>query len=72
MKVKNRCIYVFNPVGWDIFDPKTDLRPGELVRVIHPHGCPPPNTMGCAHVERLASGEFVGLVSTASLSPRST
>jgi len=26
-------VYKYNPVGWDILDPKTSLKPGDLVRV---------------------------------------
>lgn len=66
MKVRKGSVYVYRPAGWDTFDARTNLQPGEKVRVIQCHGCPPPNTMGHAHVERL-DGEFVGLVQTASL-----
>jgi hypothetical protein len=68
MKVRKEGIYVFNAVGWDIYDrhENTPLN-GTKVRVIRPYGCPAPNTMGHCHVETL-DGEFHGLVSTASLS----
>lgn len=66
MKVRKGSRYVYNPCGWDVFDAKTNLRAGEIVTVIHPRGCPAPNTMGCCHVAR--DGEtFTGLVSTGSL-----
>lgn len=66
MRVRKNSVYVYNPCVLDIFDRRTDLKPGEEVRVIHPHGCPPPNTMNHCHVERL-NGDFVGLVSCNSL-----
>jgi len=68
MKVRTGGIYTFDPVGWDRFDPKTDLKPGERVKVLRLPGCPPPNTMGHCHVARKSTGKFAGLVSTASLS----
>ena len=37
-----------------------------MVKVVALHGCPPPNTMGCCHVE--LDGKFAGMVLTASLS----
>lgn len=67
MKVRKRAIYVYRPVPIDRYDAKTDLEEGELVRVIHPRGCPPPNTMNHCHVERISTGEFVGLVCCNSL-----
>ncbi len=68
MKVRKGSVYVFNAAGWDVFDPRDNTPAnGTKVRVIHPHGCPPPNTMGHAHVEGL-DGRFIGLVATASLS----
>lgn len=66
--VKGRT-YTYQPAGWDIFDPRVKIAPGTRVRVVHPHGCPPPNTMGHAHVEDADTGRFVGLVSVASLTP---
>ena len=61
MRVRKGTIYVYDPVMLDIIDARHDLQKGEQVRVIHPQGCPPPNTMNHCHVERL-NGEFVGLV----------
>ncbi len=68
MKVRKGSVYLFNAVGWDRFDRRDNTpKDGTMVRVIHPYGCPRPNTMGHAHVEGL-DGRFIGLVSTASLS----
>jgi hypothetical protein len=66
MKVRKGSVYVYRPVLLDQFDARTTLKPGDQVRVCHPMGCPPPNSMGHAHVETL-DGEFVGLVCTNSL-----
>ena len=63
---KGQCLFYY-PNVLDMFDARTDLKSGEEVRVIHPKGCPPPNTMGHCHVERVTTGEFVGLVCTNSL-----
>jgi len=66
MKVRVNSWYVFQPVGWDVCDPKTFLKAGAKVQVRNLRGAPKANTMGHAHVfdER---GAFAGLVSTASL-----
>lgn len=66
MKVRKNGIYQYNPCMWDILDPKTPLQGGESVRVIHPWGCPKPNTMNHAHIESL-DGKFLGLVHCNSL-----
>jgi len=66
MRVRKGSVYVYDPVMLDIIDGRTGLTKGEQVRVIHCNGCPPPNTMNHAHVERL-NGEFVGLVHCNSL-----
>ena len=58
----------YEPALLDRIDARTGLRPGDVVRVCHPYGCPKPGTMGHAHVETL-DGEFVGLVQCASLIP---
>lgn len=59
-------VRVYDPQGWDKFDPKTNLKPGDTVKVVHPHGCPPPGTMGHCHVEG-PDGKFAGLVCVISL-----
>jgi hypothetical protein len=68
MKVRKGGVYTFRACGWDRFDRKQNTpADGTRVRVCTPHGCPPPNTMGHCFVETL-DGQFIGLVSTASLS----
>ena len=70
MKVRKGQVLVFNAVGWDRFDARSNTPVnGTVVRVCTPHGCPPPNAMGHCFVETL-EGKFIGLVSTASLSKR--
>ncbi len=70
MKVRTGATYVFNPVGYDLFlTQHYDAKPGDLVKVVKLPGAPPPNTMGHAHVADAKTGAFLGLVTTASLSP---
>jgi len=69
MKVRKGSVYEFQACLIDVADRRSNTpRNGTLVRVCHPHGCPPPNTMGHCHVETLA-GEFIGLVACGSLQP---
>lgn len=60
-KVRVGGLYVFNPVGMDIWSPCTTLKAGTKVKVINMHGCPPANTMGHCHVQDM-NGDFRGLV----------
>lgn len=54
--------YRFQPVGFDLFDPKPHQpKPGALVRKVQPVGCPRNGTMGFTYVQGL-TGEFHGLV----------
>lgn len=75
MKVRKGTVYVYRPRNslFEMADAKSIgqkglAEDGQLVRVIHCHGCPPPNTMGHAHVESL-DGTFLGLVHTVALEP---
>lgn len=67
MKVRKGQILYYFPNGLDRFDGRTNLKEGDRVKVIVPHGCPPPNTMDHCHVGDPETGEFIGLVCTASL-----
>lgn len=60
--------YRYKPVGCDIWDARTNLEPGEFVRVVNMPGCPRANTMGHCHVNRM-DGRFAGLVLCNSLEP---
>jgi len=60
--------YTFDPVGWDRFDPKTELKTGDIVIKTQPVGCPKNGTMGHCFVADL-TGKFIGLVHKNSLVP---
>lgn len=68
MKVRAGSWYAYDAQSWDRFDARTTLQRGEAVQVVNLRGCPPCNTMGHAHVNRV-DGSFAGLVCTASLIP---
>ena len=67
MKVRANAIYIYAPCILDVIDGRTNLKRGDVVRVKNLHGCPACNTMGHAHVVHPETGEFIGLVCTASL-----
>ena len=64
-KVKARKLYKYNPVPLDIYDAKTDLKKGDIVKVVNLAGCPKANTMGHCHVEK--TNRFAGLIHCNSL-----
>jgi hypothetical protein len=66
-KVRVGKSYTYDPVPMDIFDAKTPLKKGDIVKVVKLPGCPAPNVMGHCHVEK--DGQFMGLVLTNSLKP---
>jgi hypothetical protein len=67
-KVRLHVAYTFQPAGWDLFMPEHySATPGQRVRVVQLPSAPRPNTMGHAHIPDATTGEFLGLVSTASL-----
>ena len=58
----------FKAVGWDLYDRK--VKDGEVVVPIKsPQGTPPFGTMGHCYVADAQTGEFIGLVMLASLTP---
>lgn len=62
-------LYRYDPVPIDQFDPRvTYVQEDDIVRVVKMPGCPPPNTMGHAHVAT-PDGKFLGLVHVNSLRP---
>lgn len=70
MRVRTGSIYRFAPRGYDVLMPEHyTAQAGQRVRVVQLPGAPPPNTMQHAHIADATTGEFLGLVSTASLEP---
>lgn len=65
-RVKTGKLYIYEPVGMDLWDSRALVEPGTKVMVIHAYGCPPPNTMGHCHIATL-DDKFAGLVLTNSL-----
>ena len=66
-RVRAGNVYVYNPAGMDLWDARTDLKEGTMVRVINLPVCPRANVMGHCHVADPETGRFIGLVLTASL-----
>ena len=61
-------IYTLKPAGLlDTCDPRVTRHDGAEVRKVQPYGCPPNGTMKMCYVERVDTGEFIGLVNLASL-----
>jgi hypothetical protein len=65
---KRGRVYIFEPFGFDLFDPKA-YQPERGARVVktQPHGAPKNGTMGFVYVQDAESGKFYGLVRKASL-----
>lgn len=63
-----RRVYRLEPAGlMDRTDARVTARAGAEVQITQPHGCPRNGTMGMVYVQDAHSGEFIGLVSKASL-----
>lgn len=61
--MKKVRVFVFEPVGLDRFDPKSNHpKPGARVVKTQPAGCPRNGTMGMCFVNDAETGEFRGLV----------
>lgn len=72
MRVRVNSIYRFEACLLDVIDARDNTpERGQIVRVINCHGCPPANAMGHCYVANAVTGEFIGLVCTASLEPAS-
>jgi hypothetical protein len=67
MKVRVNQKLVFVPNMLDQIDGRTNLKKGDLVKVINLPGCPKANTMGHCYVGHPITGEFIGMVSCNSL-----
>jgi hypothetical protein len=64
----NRRIYKLEPAGLlDRTDARVIPHAGSEVHVVQPYGCPRNGTMGMTYVQVADSGQFIGLVSQASL-----
>jgi hypothetical protein len=61
--------YICYPNLLDRIEGRTQLVPGDIVRVVNLPGCPKANTMGHAHVAQ--DGQFIGMVHVNSLHPLS-
>lgn len=67
MAAKRKAVYRLEPAGLlDRFDSRVTVHTGREVQMIQPVGCPPNGTMGMVYVQTL-DGEFIGLVSKASI-----
>jgi hypothetical protein len=63
----NRAVYRLEPAGlMDRTDKRVTAHAGKEVHVVQPHGCPKNGTLGMVFTQTL-DGEFIGLVSKASL-----
>ncbi len=67
MRVRANAVYVYRPCMVDLIDGRTNLTSGTKVRVKNLRGCPPCNILGHTHVVHPETGQFIGLVCTASL-----
>jgi hypothetical protein len=64
--------YTLQPIGlMDRGDPRVMRHAGTEVRKVQPYGCPRNGTMRMTYVERVDTGEFIGLVCLSSLTKRS-
>ena len=71
MRVRVNSVYVYSPNLLDKCDARTNLKDGEIVRVVNLHGAPKANTMGHCYVVRVSDPTtFVGLVHCNSLHTR--
>jgi hypothetical protein len=60
--------YILQPAGLlDLTDSRVARHAGATVIKVQPHGCPKNGTMRMCYVERVDTGEFIGLVNLASL-----
>jgi hypothetical protein len=68
MSVKIRAVYRLEPAGlMDRTDKRVTAYAGREVQIIQPSGCPRNGTLGMVYAQTVEEGEFIGLVSKASL-----
>ena len=68
---KRQRVYFYQPIGYDLYDPKTTLARGTKVVKTQPFGCPKNGTMGHCYVKDANTMEFIGLVQEGSLTKSS-
>jgi hypothetical protein len=61
------AVYIFEPVGCDVWDSRSLVEPGTLVVKTSLPGCPKSGVMGHTHIARADDGSFAGLVLVNSL-----
>lgn len=66
---KKEKIFVYKPIGLDLFDPKTKAKGGQLVIKAEVENAPKNGTMGHCFIADAKSKEFLGLVWLKSLVP---
>ncbi len=69
MRVRVNSLYTYNPVLLDVVDGRTNLKKGDMVRVVNLPGCPKANVMNHCHVADPETDRFIGLVCCNSLEP---
>jgi hypothetical protein len=75
MKVRVNSLYIFQPVPLDKCQPPVgvtqgNLKPGQVVKVVNLPGAPKANTMGQCYISDPKTGDFLGMVCTNSLLPK--
>ena len=55
-------VFVYDPVGLDLFDGRTKCLPGNLVHKVQPFGCPKNGTMNHCYIADAETDKFYGLV----------
>lgn len=71
MRVRANSLYIYDPNFLDQIHKCSDGTKGQLVRVINLPSAPKCNTMGQCHIEDAATKQFLGMVSTNSLTKAS-
>jgi len=61
--------YIYNPAGYDIFDPKTDLKTGQIVHLVNAPGFRRKTVGPFAWVAPIGSQSCSGIVMKSSLIP---
>jgi len=62
-------LYVYDPIGHDLYDGRTSCIAGTVVVKVQPPGCPVNGTMKHCYIADAETGGFYGLVLENSLVP---